>query len=56
MHTLISTATNGKTASWRCSCGTTGQTSRAFEGEDLEAKATWNHAQHARTEARKEQR
>jgi len=32
---------------WRCSCGASG-TSTGDPGEDLDAKAKANHAQHAR--------
>ena len=53
-HTLAKTVTNGRTvASWTCSCGASGKTTRAFAGEILEEKAKRNHAQHARKAAGK---
>jgi len=48
-HTLSSIVTIAVPSHlrWKCSCGKTGDTTRAFEGEDLKAKARRNHSAHA---------
>lgn len=50
-HKLGSVIVTNSVASWKCDCGDSGFTSRAFGGEDLEAKARRNHAAHAKRRA-----